>query len=45
MKDGLQIFDGKGKVCREGSFAIPIDILEQKMRLHKGLILVSQDEI
>lgn len=29
---------------REGSFAIPIDILEQKLLLHKGLVMVSQGE-
>ena len=29
---------------REGSFAIPIDILEQKLLLHKGLVLVCQGE-
>ena len=29
---------------REGSFAIPIDILEQKLLLHKGLILLSIGE-
>ena len=39
------IFKGKdNKVFREGAFAIPIDILEQKLRLHKGLIMVSQRE-
>jgi len=29
---------------REGAFAIPIDILEQKLLLHKGLVMVSQGE-
>ena len=29
---------------REGSFAIPIDILEQKVLLHRGLVLLSQGE-
>lgn len=29
---------------REGAFAIPIDILEQKLLLHKGLIMKSQGE-
>lgn len=29
---------------REGAFAIPIDILEQKLLLHKGLVMVLQGE-
>ena len=29
---------------REGSFAIPVDLLEQKLLLHKGLVMVSQGE-
>ena len=29
---------------REGAFAIPVDILEQKLLLHKGLVLVAQGE-
>lgn len=30
---------------REAAFAIPLDILEQKLLLHKGLIMKSQGEI
>ena len=30
---------------RECSFAIPVDILEQKLLLHKGLVMVSQGEL
>ena len=37
----LVIFTEKDRVHREGSFAIPLDILEQKLRLHKGLIMLS----
>ena len=38
----LVIFTEKDRlVHREGSFAIPLDILEQKLLLHKGLIMLS----
>ena len=29
---------------RRGSYAIPLDILEQKLLLHKGLIMITQGE-
>jgi len=41
-KAPLFIMDDKN--LREGAFAIPLDILEQKLRLHKGLVMVSQGE-
>ena len=37
-------FEKNHENFREGSFAIPIDILEQKLLLHKGLVMVSQGE-
>jgi len=45
----LEIIDDKyngpnGVNLREGAFPIPIDILEQKLMLHKGLVMVAQGE-
>ena len=33
--------DRENSNYREGAYAIPIDILEQKLLLHKGLVMVS----
>ena len=45
----LEIMDDKERKVgesnyREGAFAIPIDILEQKLLLQRGLIMISQGE-
>lgn len=32
------------KKFRKGAFAIPVDILEQKLLLHKGMIMMTQGE-
>ena len=36
--------DKERPINREGSYAIPIDILEQKLLMHKGLVMISQGE-
>ena len=36
------IEDTDSRSIREGSFAISIEVLEQKLLLHQGLVMVSQ---
>ena len=42
-KKPLEIMNDKqsDEKFREGAFALPIDILEQKLLLHKGLVMMT----